>query len=77
MEVTFIPQQPSSFEDVYLAGELIGCVQFMPTGVWFALIEPDDLPIIAASGRGVERFQSREAAADRLIAVWRLRRMIG
>lgn len=77
MEVTFIPQPLGSFVDVYSEGELIGCVQLMPTGVWLALSEETDLPIIAESGRGVERFQSKEDAANRLIAVWQLRRMAG
>ena len=77
MKVTFIPQPAGSFLDVYLEGDLIGCVQPMPTGVWLALIEPEELPIIAGSGRGVERFQSREDAANRLIAVWKMRKMTG
>lgn len=75
MEVTFIPQSNSSFTDVYLEGELIGCVQLMPTRVWLSLTAPDDLPIIAESGRDVERFCSKEDAAVRLVAVWKLRKM--
>ncbi|PZO60781.1 MAG: hypothetical protein DCF15_01310 [Phormidesmis priestleyi] len=78
MEVTFIPQLNSSFKDVYdvyLEGELIGCIKLMLNRVWFSLSAPDDLPIIAENGRDVECFCSKEDAAVRLVAVWKRRKM--
>ena len=77
MEVTFIAQPVGPFVDVFFEGELVGCIQPIPTGVWVALTEPGDLPITAASGRGVERLQSKGDAAGRLISIWRLSRMTG
>lgn len=76
MKVTFIPQSPDgAYEDVYLEGEMIGCVRYYRlTARWVALTM-NDVPIVNENGRGNAHFQTREEAAGRLANILTLRKM--